>query len=117
MNDKLLIITKLKRTIEYIDKSLDNYPHRYIELKNKIRNDLDTMLEYCYIANQGYDREKYQKLLIVKIKMIDYYLKTSYKKELISKKKYESISKHLLDINKMIYGWINSDEENKQYIQ
>ena len=38
MKDKLLIITKLKRTIEYIDKSLDNYPHKHIELKNKIRD-------------------------------------------------------------------------------
>lgn len=100
MNDKLLIITKLKRTIEYIDKSLDNYPHKYIELKNKIRNDLDIMLEYCYIANQGYEREKHQRLSIVKLEMVDYYLKTSYKKELISKKKYESISKHFLDIKK-----------------
>lgn len=36
MDDKLQIITKMKRTIEYIDKSLDNYPHRHIELKNKI---------------------------------------------------------------------------------
>lgn len=113
MDDKLQIITKMKRTIEYIDKSLDNYPHRHIELKNKIRNSLDDMLEYCYIANQGYEKEMYQKLSLVKIEMVDYYLKTSYKKELISKKKYESISKHLLEINKMICGWIKNNEESK----
>ena len=89
MSDKLLIITKIKRTIEYIDKSLDNYPHKHIELKNKIRDSLDAMLEYCYIANQGYEKERYQKLSLVKLEMTDYYLKTSYKKELISKKRFQ----------------------------
>ena len=36
----------------------------------------------------------------------------SYKKCIISKKKYESISKHLIEILKMIYGWKKVDEEN-----
>lgn len=112
MNDKLQIITKLKKTIEYIDKSLENYPHKYIELKNKINDELYSMLEYCYIANQNLEKEKYQRISLVKLEMIDYYLKISYKKELISKKKYESVAKHLLDINKMICGWIRSNEES-----
>ena len=29
--DRLLIITKLKKTYEYILKSLENYPHKYLE--------------------------------------------------------------------------------------
>lgn len=112
MTDKLLIITKLKRTIEYIEKSLDNYPHKYIELKNKINDSLYSMLEYCYLANIDYERYKNQSFCIVQLAMVDYYLKRSYKKDIISKKKYESISKHLLEINKMLFSWRNH-EENK----
>lgn len=113
MSDKLQIITRIKKTIEYVDKSLDNYPHKHIELKNKISNDLNSMLEYCYIANQDIEKSKYQKLSLVKLEMIDYYLKISYKKDLISKKKYESIAKHLLEINQMICGWIRSNEKSE----
>lgn len=40
--DRLLIITKLKKTYEYILKSLENYPHKYLEFKRHIDN---TMLE------------------------------------------------------------------------
>ena len=105
MNDKLLIASKIKKTIEYINKSLNNYPHRYIELKQHIISDMFTLLEYCYTANINIDSNKHKSLCIVKIKMIDYYLKLSYKNELISIKKYESICKHLIEITKMIYSW------------
>ena len=38
MKDNLLIASKYKKTIEYIFKITDNYPHKYIELKTKIIN-------------------------------------------------------------------------------
>lgn len=110
MNDKLLVITKLKRTIEYLYKILDNYPHKYIELKNKLINSLFSMLEYAYLANNSLDRLDNMKKCIVKLEMIDYYLKLSYKKDIISKKYYISISKHLIDINKLLIGWRTHEE-------
>lgn len=39
--------------------------------------------------------------------MLDYYLKLSYKKEIISRRKYEVISNYLLEIVKMMIGWSN----------
>ena len=66
MNDKLLVITKLKRTIEYLYKVLDNYPHKYIELKNKLIDSLFSMLEYAYLANNSLDRLDNMKRCIVK---------------------------------------------------
>lgn len=107
MNDKLLIIMKLKKTIEYINKILDNYPHKYIELKQRLINSLYDMLELAYLANNDLDRIANQNKCIVKLEMIDYYLKLSYKNDIISKKKFESISKHLLEIKKMLIGWRN----------
>lgn len=111
--DKLLIITRLKKTYEYILKSLENYPHKYIELKRNIDRTLVDMIELCYIANNGYEKEKNQILCLSKLSMADYYLKLSYKNKIISKKKYESISKHLLEIKLMLKGWIKANEESE----
>ena len=38
--DKLLIITRIKKTIEYVGKQLDNFPKKEIELKKHIIDDL-----------------------------------------------------------------------------
>lgn len=113
MKDKLQIIIKLKKTYEYVSISLENYPHKYLDLKERMENDLLNMIELAYLANLGVDRENNQLKVISKIYMVDYYLKLSYKKELISKKKYEGVSRHLLEINNMINSWIKSNEENE----
>ena len=39
--------------------------------------------------------------------MLDYYLKLSYKNEVITKRRYEVISNYLLEIIRMILGWNN----------
>ena len=64
--------------------------------------------ENIYIGNINKDEKK---LIIPKIKMLDYYLKLSYKYDVITKRKYEVVSNYLLELTKMIIGWIN--EENK----
>ena len=108
MKDKLLIATKTKKTIEYIFTICDNYPHKYIELRKRIINTSFDILENTYISNIDYSNRK---LIIPKIKMLDYYLKLSYKYDIITKKKYEVVSNYLLELTKMIMGWIN--EESK----
>lgn len=114
--DRLQIISRLKKTYEYILKSLENYPHKYLELKKNIDKTILEMIELCYIANNGLEKEKNQILCLSKLSMVDYYLKLSYKNTIISKKKYESISKHLLEIKLMLKGWMKSDEESKQSV-
>lgn len=108
--DKLLIISRLKKSYEYINKSLENFPHKYINLKNNIENTLFEMLELCYRANYNLDKNNNQIMCMAKLAMLDYYLKLSYKKEIISKKKFESIAKHLNEIHAMIKKWNKIDE-------
>ena len=86
MNDKLLIASKCKKTIEYIFNITDNYPHKYIELKTRIVNTGFDILENIYVSNIDIKNKKY---IIPKLKMLDYYLKLSYKKNIITKRKYE----------------------------
>ena len=58
-------------------------------------------------------KEKNQIICLSKLSMLDYYLKLSYKEQIISKKKYESISKHLLEIKLMLRSWIESNEKSE----
>lgn len=108
MNDKLLIASKFKKTIEYIFDITDNYPHKYIELKTRIINTSFDILENIYISNIDILNKKN---VIPKIKMLDYYIYLSYKYNIIKKKKFITISGYLLEITKMILGWKN--EESK----
>lgn len=108
MNDRLVLARKCKKTIEYISNICDNFPHKYIELKNRIVNTSFDVLELIYTSNIDFSNKKY---IIPKLKMLDYYLKLSYKKEIISKRKYEVTSSYLLELVKIVMGWIN--EESK----
>ena len=115
MKDDLLIIRKVKQTIDYFDKIISNFPNSEYVIKNNIADNMYNILELCYFANvnSGNIRNKYQKEIIVKIMMLDYYFNTSYKKEIITYKKYKTVSKFLLDIRKMMYGWMNYEKKEK----
>lgn len=112
MQDKLLIISKIKKSIIYLEKILINFPNTEHILKNNIISSYYDLLELVYKANI-HKEIFYMKESIVKIRMIEYYIKTSLEKKFISFKKYENIGKHLLEINKMINAWF-LNEKNKQ---
>lgn len=104
MQDRLLIVIKIKKTIEYVDKVLINYPKVEYTLKNNIINTFYLLLENIYRSNI-YKDTLYMKESIVNIKMIEYYIKVSLDKKIISFKKFDNIGKYLLEINKMINMW------------
>lgn len=47
------------------------------------------LIELCYIANNGDKREKNQIICLSKLSKLEYYLKLSYKEQIISKKKFK----------------------------
>ena len=114
MQDKLLISSKIKKTIEYVRKIVNNYPHEYINLRDKILNTFYELLELTYYAN-SFKEIKYMKTIVIKIKMIEYYIKISCDYKLINFKKFENIGKYLLEINLMVNKWI-INEKNRQSI-
>ena len=111
MQDKLLIVSKIKKTILYVDYVLINFPNTEHILKNNIISNFYDLLELVYKANIHKDIF-FMKESIVKIRMIEYYIKISLEKKIISYKKYENIGKFLLEINKMINSWA-LNEKNK----
>lgn len=109
MQDKLLITRKIKKTIDYIEKAIENYPHRYNSLKNKIMDSCYELLELSYQANITKDIN-FMKNIIVKIRMLEYYIKTSLDKKLINYTKFENIGNYLIEINKMVNIWVKSEK-------
>ena len=112
MKDNLLMISNFKKTILYLDKIIINFPNNEKVLKDKITSSMYDILECMYMANEisNYNRVLYQKKIVSKIKMVDFYLKISLNKKYISYKKYQKVCTYLLDNLKLIYGWIRCEK-------
>ena len=111
MVENFKIINNLKKTILYLDKIIINFPGNEKVLKDKITSTMYDILELTYMASEFKEKRKeYQVNIIVKIKMIDFYLKIANDKKYISYKKYQKVSNHLLEFLKQIYGWIKNEK-------
>ena len=112
MYEKLEVINDIKKTIFYLDKIIINFPRTEKVLKDKISNTYYEILELIYFSNLLDVKERiiYQKRIISKIKMIDFYFKIALDKKYISYKKYLKIGKFLLNIIKQLYGWIRYEK-------
>ena len=116
MNDNLLILTKIKKTIMRLDKITENFSRNEIALRDSIKKTMYSLLEECYMANINKAEERFfhQKKVLVKIKMLDFYINVSYEKKLLSIKQFESIGKHLLDTFVLTQAWIKSGINNEE---
>ena len=107
-DEKFMVIQFIRELIIYIDKNLDNFPKKDIELKNRIRNNSYDLLELSYLANTTKNKEYKMELLekiIAKIKIIDFLLNLCYEKEIINSKKYMKFGTKMDDIIKYTLGW------------
>ena len=77
--EKFKVINFIRELIIYIDKNLENFPRKEIEIKNRIRNISYELLELAYMANiTQYDKNKYIEEIIAKIKVLDFLLNLFY---------------------------------------
>lgn len=113
MKDNFRLISNLKRTILYLDKVVMNFPNKERVLKDNIMGSVYEALEYAYMANEvsSYNRVIYQKKMITKVKMIDFYFKICLDKKYINYKKYVKVSNVLFENLKLIYGWIRYEKK------
>ena len=94
-----------------VDKYMDNFPKKEIELKNRIRMNSYDILEIAYEANSLEDINHKKELLhkiLAKIKIVDFLLNLSYDKQIIPEKKYYKFANKMDDIVKYTTGWIKS---------
>ena len=112
--EKFRIIQFIRELINNIDKNLENFPKKDIELKNRIRNNSCDLLEIAYLANTTKNITKKKDLLeqiIAKIKVIDFLLNLCYEKEIINSKRYMKFGIKIDDILKYTLGWGKSIKE------
>lgn len=107
MNYNFKVLSNSYKTINYVNKLLINFPNKEVVLKHNIeKNNYDIIeLIFAYNINDSNRiKDKYLKDLLVKLSMMDFYLRISYDKKLISKHQYEVVVRFLMEIKKMVYG-------------
>ena len=111
--EKFKALDYIRKLIIDIDIQLNNFPHKDIELKERIRDNSYDILDMIYEANITPDLFLKKKLIIkviAKIKVIDFLLNLGKDKEIIKAKKYISLAKRIDDIMMYNTGWFNSIE-------
>ena len=106
--EEFKVIEYIRELLIAIDKNMDNFPKKDIEIKNRIRNTSYDLLEIAYEANSTTDVANKKDLLekaIAKIKIIDFLLNLCYDKQIINQKRYFKFGDRMDDIIKYINGW------------
>lgn len=107
--ERFKVINFIRELVIYIDKYLDNFPKKDIEIKNRIRNISYDLLELAYKANITKENKiEYINDIIAKIKVLDFLLNLCYDKEIINVKRYTKFGEKLDDILKYSIGWQKS---------
>lgn len=109
--EKFKILQFIRDLILMIDKDMDNFPKKEIELKNRIRTNSFDILELAYEANTITSVDKKKDLLLkltAKLKVIDSLLNISYDKGIIPQKKYLKFGSKIEDILKYTTGWLKT---------
>ena len=111
MND-FKILKKVKEYILFLESVLVNFPKKDILSKNYI---YEVGLDILYLvlkANYSRDyseRKEYQKEILVLINMLDFYVERGYNHKYLSEKGLKKNSNKLIELTKMMYGWIKSE--------
>ena len=112
--EKLIIAKVARKTLRYIEKNTENFPTKYVVLRNKIINTCYDILEYIYRANVFQELND-KKEIVVKIQILNFYLEEAYNKGLLTDKKFINYGNYLLELDKMVRAWF-SYETSKQFI-
>lgn len=109
--EKFKVINFIRELINNIDKNLENFPKKDIEIKNRLRNASFDLLELAYEANTtDCDALKITIIdkCIAKSKLIDFLVNLSYEKQIINNKRYIKFGEAIDEIVKYLVGWKKS---------
>jgi len=110
-NNDFKILVKYKEFMNDIDNILENVPRKDMYYKDRLRSVLDNLLEYIFRSSYEVNKEKIENNLVIiksNIAMIDYMLDRLHNKKYILDKSLYKIGNSLIEINKMVTGWINN---------
>lgn len=112
-NQNFKLLSNLEKTITYINKELLNYPKYEVVLRNNIESTMYNLVELVHsyrITTSNRTKEKNLNDFIIKLSMLDYYIRVSYEKKIINSHKLIVITNFLIEIRKIAYGVIRSEK-------
>jgi four helix bundle protein len=107
--DELKILRKTFSMIEYAYKALAQYPKgEKFALVVDIKRCMNTILERIIEANKKYYKKNTLQELDVELEKLKAYIRLSYNLGFLPPKKYELWSGQVVEMGKMLGGWIKS---------
>lgn len=109
--EQFKIAARIQEYIKRVDKLLDNFPKRYIELKSKIISNSYDLLYLAYRANVSTNKDLKKDLaeqIVAEIKYLNFLLSMCYEKEIINGKKYVKFGECLDDIVRSVVKWLGT---------
>ena len=115
--EKSKVIWFIRDLINNVNKNLEKFRKKDIEIKNRIRNASYDLLELAYEANTT--EEVTAKISIInkciaKAKVIDFLVNLSYEKQIINNKRYIKFGESIDEIVKYLVGWKKSIKSNNE---
>lgn len=109
MAEELKIIQKLDEMMDYADAAIDQFPRtKKVSLGVKMQDQMDIMLTSCIRARKGYNTLAALKEFDVAIMVLQIYIRQAFRRGYLSPKKYEVWSSKVVEIGKMLGGWMKS---------
>ena len=118
-HEKFKVLEYIRKLILLVEEELVNFPHKDIEIKNRIKQNSYDILELAYEANLK-DASKLEEKkdiinkIIAKIKVIDFLINICSDKKIIATRKYLKFGRQLDDIMMYAAGWLKSIEKSKK---
>ena len=110
MRNTLIIIDKLELLDNYLNKIYLNFPKKDIILKEELNNIIKEIYLNIYLIVYNYKIDISIKIISL-IKYLNYLIDTIYQKKIINNKKYLYIGNLVIEITKLLRGYIN--EKNR----
>lgn len=109
-NNDFKILVKYKEFMNKMDDLLENVPRRDMYYKDELKDTLNHLLKYIFKSSYESDNNELN-VNYVEIKsdiaLIDFMLDRLHSKKYLSEKALYKIGNDLIEINKMVTGWIN----------
>lgn len=114
-NNEFKVLIKSKEFLIKIDKILENVPRRDMYYKDKLRNVCDNLLENIFECSYELDDNfnHYYKKIKANIAQIDFMLDRLYTNKYISSTTLYRIGTDLVEINKLVTGWLKVVSKNE----
>lgn len=110
---KFRLLVVAEQLNNYVNDILPNFPKKEIILKQNIEKNEFQLIENIFaynINNLARIKEKYMKDILLNLSMYNYYMEISYHKKYINNHKLKYITRMLMEMRKIAYGIIRSNQ-------